>query len=136
MKTALSHPQLFGSGSTNQRRLAGAPDPVSGLPQPIAAVPVHLMHCGPLAGGRQAHAGSARAQVPVILIADQSDASSRYEAHVAWQAPRGFEHFCLVRMLVRALASAPQELSLAASHNALLPYQRASFTPSPASSSS
>lgn len=58
MKTALSHPQLFGSGSTNQERLAGAPDPVSGRGQPMAGAPAHLMHCGPLAGGRQARAGA------------------------------------------------------------------------------
>lgn len=58
MKTALSHPQLFGSGSTNRRRLASAPDPVSGRGQPITEAPAHLMHCGLLAGSRQARAGA------------------------------------------------------------------------------
>lgn len=58
MKTALSYPQLFGSGSTNQRMLAGAPDPVSGQGQPITEAPAHLMHCGLLAGSRQACAGA------------------------------------------------------------------------------
>lgn len=50
MKTVLSHPQLFGSGSANQKRLASAPDLVSGQTQLIAEAPAHLMHCGRLAG--------------------------------------------------------------------------------------
>lgn len=58
MKTALSHPQLFGSNSTNQRRLASAPDPVSGWGQPIRETPAHLMHCGLLAGSRQSRPGA------------------------------------------------------------------------------
>lgn len=54
IKTALSHPQLFGFDSTNQGRLAGAPDAVSGQGQPITEAPAHLMHCGLLAGSQQA----------------------------------------------------------------------------------
>lgn len=53
MRTVLSHPQLFGPGSTNQGRLPCAPDPVSGWGQPITDVPAHLMHCGPFASCRQ-----------------------------------------------------------------------------------
>lgn len=55
MKTALFHSQIFGSHSTNQGRLAAAPDPVSGHRQPITEAPAHLMHRGPLACSRQAH---------------------------------------------------------------------------------
>lgn len=58
MKTALSHPQLFGPGSPNQGRLARAPDPVSGGGEPIIGAPAHLMHCGPLTGSRQTRAGA------------------------------------------------------------------------------
>lgn len=88
MKTALSHPQLFGSGSTNQRRLTSAPDPVSGRGQPITNAPAHLMHCGLLAGSRQDCTGGD----PHTGAVDPSHYSDHRPirciislSHVAWQ---------------------------------------------------
>lgn len=98
MKTALSHPQLFGPGSTNQGRLACAPDPVSGWGEPITDAPAHLMHCDPLAGivGRLALVRTPTQVLwiqAIILTAGQSDASSHYHM---WPGKLWALAFCLV----------------------------------------
>lgn len=82
----LSHPQpFFGSSSTNQRKLASAPDLVSCPWQPIAKPPAHLAYWGPLAGlDPPTHrcCGSG----PIMQTIGQSDGLTHYQTHVAWQS--------------------------------------------------
>lgn len=120
---------FFGSGSTNQRRLASAPDPVSGWAQPITEAPAHLMHWCLLAGtvGRLALVRSPTQVLwiqAIILTGGQSDASSRYQTHVAWQTLS----VCILCVCSMYVDVCIYGTLLPLSHNALLPYQQASLT--------
>lgn len=140
IKTALSHPQLFGFDSTNQGRLAGAPDAVSGQGQPITEAPAHLMHCGLLAGSQQARTavdpttgvvdpGHYSACQPIRGVISLSDTCGLAESECL--------HF-VVCVCVWICMSISMDVYLwmwgtllPHSHNALLSYQQASLTLNP-----